>query len=157
MTRIFYHWNIGSVETCAFKLGESLEYLGHFLESPYLFVHASLVGDKSTQNIASTKDILQGQTSSSMNQLKDIDNTCGGFCVFSNLFVKEAGRFRLRFSLFMITSTEAVHMSSITSNVFTVYPLNTYPGALESTFLSRAFSSQGIRITTRKQPHMQIR
>ncbi|KAL0089166.1 hypothetical protein F4703DRAFT_1839716 [Phycomyces blakesleeanus] len=129
----------------------------YFLESPYLFIHVSLVADESnSQETIDYKNILQGQTSSSMYQLKDIDNKYGGFCIFSNLFVKETGSFRLKFSLFWITSTEAVHMCHTTSDIFTVYSLSTYPGSLESTFLSRAFSSQGIRIATRKQSHAQI-
>ncbi|KAL0074159.1 hypothetical protein J3Q64DRAFT_1826527 [Phycomyces blakesleeanus] len=129
----------------------------YFLESPYLFIHVSLVADESnSQETIDYKNILQGQTSSSMYQLKDIDNKYGGFCIFSNLFVKETGSFRLKFSLFWITSTEAVHMCHTTSDIFTVYSVSTYPGSLESTFLSRAFSSQGIRIATRKQSHAQI-
>lgn len=42
------------------------------------------------------------------------------------------------------------------SNDFTVYTSKQYPGAIESTFLSRTFSDQGIKIRVRKENRTNI-
>ncbi|CAG8537854.1 16914_t:CDS:2, partial [Acaulospora colombiana] len=43
------------------------------------------------------------------------------------------------------------------SDVFTVYPPKTFPGMSESTFLSRSFSDQGVRIRIRKEHRIQMK
>jgi hypothetical protein len=126
--------------------------------------------------VNSAQNILSGQTASSMYKLKDINNhgnihtielhnyfflmsyTCidGGFFVFGDLSVKLEGQFRLRFSLFEISQTGSSNLKSIYSDVFTVYSSKAFPGMLESTFLSRSFSDQGVRIRIRKEHRVQM-
>ncbi|CAO0796742.1 unnamed protein product [Mucor circinelloides] len=128
-----------------------------FLQNPYLFMCVSLVNASTHEDIIhSTQNTLSGQTSSSMYKLKDINNHDGGFFVFGDLSVKLEGQFRLKFSMFEISTYGATNLKSIYSNVFQVYPSKTFPGMLESTFLSRSFSDQGVRIRIRKEHRVQM-
>ncbi|KAI8370137.1 velvet factor [Choanephora cucurbitarum] len=99
---------------------------------------------------------LSGQTASSMYRLKDINNQDGGFFVFGDISIRLEGYFRLKLSLFQISTHGAVNLKSIYSNVFQVYSVKTFPGMLESTFLSRSFSDQGVRIRIRKEHRIQL-
>ncbi|KAF3207596.1 hypothetical protein TWF191_000985 [Orbilia oligospora] len=106
---------------------------------------------------SSYNQALAGTLVSSLHRLKDIDNTDGGFFVFGDLSVKVEGQFRLRFSLFEISSSEVHYIKSITSAPFTVYPMKNFPGMSESTFLSRSFGDQGVRLRIRKEPRTLVR
>ncbi|PKK72867.1 velvet factor, partial [Rhizophagus diaphanus] len=99
---------------------------------------------------------LAGTVVSSLHKLKDIDNKDGGFFVFGDISVRVEGRYRLRFSLFEIIRDEVVHIQSVVSDVFTVYSPKAFPGMSESTFLSRSFSDQGVRIRIRKEHRIQM-
>ncbi|KAI7859183.1 velvet factor [Circinella umbellata] len=99
---------------------------------------------------------LSGQTVSSMYKLKDIDNNDRGFFVLGDLSVKVEGQFRLKLTLFKITLNGAVSLKSIFTDVFTVYSAKSFPGVLDSTFLSRSFSDQGARIRIRKEHRNQM-
>lgn len=119
---------------------------------------------------------LSGQSSSSMYKLKDINNhgnndiksrivhvysdiyfiVDGGFFVFGDVSVKLEGQFRLKFSMFEISKLGATNLKSIYSNVFQVFASKSFPGMLESTFLSRSFSDQGVRIRIRKEHRVQM-
>ncbi|RCH89494.1 hypothetical protein CU097_006141 [Rhizopus azygosporus] len=98
-----------------------------------------------------THNALCGQTVSSMFKLNDIDNQYKAFFIFGDLSVKVEGNYRLKLSLFQITETGAICLSSIFTNPFTVYSAKAFPGHLESTFLSKTFSDQGARIKIRKE------
>lgn len=52
---------------------------------------------------------------------------------------------------------EVVHIQSVISDVFTVYSPKAFPGMSESTFLSRSFSDQGVRIRIRKEHRIQMK
>ncbi|CAJ0760261.1 259_t:CDS:2, partial [Entrophospora sp. SA101] len=75
----------------------------------------------------------------------------GGFFVFGDISIRVEGRYRLRFSLFEVIKNEVIHLQSIISDIFTIYSAKAFPGASESTFLSRSFSDQGVRIRIRKE------
>jgi hypothetical protein len=45
---------------------------------------------------------------------------------------------------------------SITSGVFQVYNAKQFPGMLDSTFISRSFSDQGVRIRIRKEHRIKM-
>ncbi|KAI9481626.1 MAG: velvet factor [Benjaminiella poitrasii] len=107
-------------------------------------------------NTTSQTNILSGQTASSMYKLKDINNHDGGFFVFGDLSVKLEGQFKLKFSMFEISKSGVTNLKSIYSDVFQVYSSKTFPGVLESTFLSRSFSDQGVRIRIRKEHRVQM-
>ncbi|KAI9885366.1 MAG: hypothetical protein M1823_002837 [Watsoniomyces obsoletus] len=117
---------------------------------------------------------LAGTLVSSLHRLKDIDNSDGGFFVFGDLSVKIEGEFRLLFSLFEMFKygvysrtmsvypylyptdwtgrSEVVHIKSVMSEPFTVYAPKNFPGMAESTFISRSFGDQGVRLRIRKEP-----
>ncbi len=103
---------------------------------------------------ASAKDPLPshliGTVVSSLHRLKDTDNQDGGFFVFGDLSCKVEGKFRLLFTLYQMQKMECVHITSIVSDIFQVYPTKSFPGLAESTFLTRSFSDQGVRLRLRK-------
>ncbi|KAK4935870.1 hypothetical protein LTR28_010275, partial [Elasticomyces elasticus] len=78
----------------------------------------------------------------------------GGFFVFGDVSVKKIGKHRLRFSLFDMRKAggEVMYLNSITSEPFTVLPPKDWRGMDESTWLSRTFSDQGVRLRLRKEP-----
>ncbi|WEW60784.1 hypothetical protein PRK78_006272 [Emydomyces testavorans] len=47
---------------------------------------------------------------------------------------------------------EVVHIKSILSKPFQVLPPKNFPGMTESTFLSRSFADQGVKLRIRKEP-----
>ncbi|KAG2186315.1 hypothetical protein INT43_002753 [Umbelopsis isabellina] len=71
-----------------------------------------------------------GSVVSSLYHLKDIDNADAGFFVFPDLSVRMEGNYRLKLSLFEIIG---------------------FPGMEESTFLSRSFADQGLKLRIRKE------
>ncbi|KAI8334050.1 velvet factor [Blakeslea trispora] len=124
------------------------------LQNPYVFMSVSLV-DSDRLPIRSSYG-LSGQTCSSMYKLKDMNNQDGGFFVFGDISIRREGYFRLKFSVFELSVEGAIHRQSIYSNVFQVYSAKTFPGLLESTFLSRSFSDQGVRLRIRKEHCIQL-
>ncbi|KAG0327097.1 hypothetical protein BG004_002837 [Podila humilis] len=131
-----------------------------YLQSPYLFMCCNLVhaSDPHGDIVAPAHRALAGTVVSSLNRLKDIDNSDGGFFVFGDISVRVEGHFILRFSLFeLLTKGQVVHIVSTLSNPLTVYSSKTFPGMSESTFLSRSFSDQGVRIRIRKDHHHHIK
>ncbi|KAK7426602.1 hypothetical protein QQZ08_006932 [Neonectria magnoliae] len=80
----------------------------------------------------------------------------GGYFVFGDLSVKREGRFRLRFTLFdrdrdaPSDSPGVYFVSEIVTNPFTVYAPKEFPGMSESTFLTRSFTDQGVKLRLRK-------
>ncbi|KAL4764083.1 protein vosA [Aspergillus foveolatus] len=112
---------------------------------------------------------LTGTLVSSLHRLKDVDNTDGGFFVWGDLSIKVEGDFRLKFSLFEMRKedeeltgnssvrTDVVFLKSIVSERFTVSPPKSFPGMAESTFLSRSFADQGVKLRIRKEPRTLIK
>lgn len=76
--------------------------------------------------------------------------------MFGDLSVKLEGKFRLKFSMFEINDLGATNLKTVYSDPFQVYPSKSFPGMLESTFLSRSFSDQGARIRIRKEHRVQM-
>ncbi|EER23554.1 Spore development regulator ryp2 [Coccidioides posadasii str. Silveira] len=125
----------------------------NYLQSPYYFMCCGLhhpTEDRPAPVPASTA--LAGTLVSSLHRLKDIDNSDGGFFVFGDLSVRVEGEFRLKFNLFEMRKDEVVHIKSILSKPFQVLPPKNFPGMTESTFLSRSFADQGIKLRIRKEP-----
>nr|4N6Q_A Chain A, VosA [Aspergillus nidulans]4N6R_A Chain A, VosA [Aspergillus nidulans] len=125
----------------------------HYLQSPYFFMSCSLY-DAQEDAPASIppSTALTGTLVSSLHRLKDVDNTDGGFFVWGDLSIKVEGDFRLKFSLFEMRKTDVVFLKSIVSERFTVSPPKSFPGMAESTFLSRSFADQGVKLRIRKEP-----
>ena len=96
------------------------------------------------------ENALIGTIVSSLYSLKDTDNQQGGFFVFGDLSVKIEGWFKLEFSLYEIRERECYTLSSVVSKQFQVFQQKYFPGMAESTFLTRSFSDQGVRLRLRK-------
>ncbi|KAF2657934.1 hypothetical protein K491DRAFT_714063 [Lophiostoma macrostomum CBS 122681] len=127
----------------------------HFLQSPYLFMCTSLYKAEKDEawDISGNKS-LAGSLVSSLHRLKDVDNKDGGFFVFGDISCKVQGSFRLHFSLFDLRkdTNEVQYLGCITSDIFRVLLPKDFKGMDESTYLSRAFSDQGVRLRLRKEP-----
>lgn len=125
----------------------------NYLQSPYYFMCCNLC-DSNLDHPTSLAppSTLAGTLVSSLHRLKDVDNTDGGFFVFGDVSVKIEGEYRLRFSLFEMLKNEVVYIKSIISDPFNVYTQKNFPGMSESTFLSRSFGDQGVRLRIRKEP-----
>lgn len=95
---------------------------------------------------------LAGTLVSSLHRLKDTDNSDGAFFIFGDLSIKLEGSFRLQFNLYEMRDKECFHVQSVQSEAFTVHPSKSFPGMSESTFLTRSFSDQGVRLRLRKEP-----
>ncbi|KAF9923461.1 hypothetical protein FBU30_006498 [Linnemannia zychae] len=131
-------------------------YRRDYLQSPYLFMCCNLIhaNEPNGEIVAPAHRALAGTVVSSLNRLKDVDNSDGGFFVFGDISARIEGRFRLRFTLFELVEGQVVHVMSIVSNPVIVHSSKTFPGMCESTFLSRSFSDQGVRIRIRKDHHV---
>jgi hypothetical protein len=128
-----------------------------YLQSPYLFLVCQLVSAESKIPVKlQGKCALTGALCSSLHRLRDSANTEGGFFVFGDLSAKMAGEYRLQFSLFDARLREpdrkCVFLATTYSAQFKVVQHKDFKGLEESTFLSRAFSDQGVRLRLRKEP-----
>ncbi|PYH76013.1 hypothetical protein BO82DRAFT_297266 [Aspergillus uvarum CBS 121591] len=130
----------------------------HYLQSPYYFMCCSLY-DASEDNPVpvAPSTALTGTLVSSLHRLKDVDNSDGGFFVWGDLSVKIEGDFRLKFTLFEMRKDDVTYLKSIITDRFTVYPPKSFPGMGESTFLSRSFADQGVKLRIRKEPRTLIK
>lgn len=143
----------------------------NYLQSPYLILTARLIkaqgkedspsspedsvapGSLSHNNHPEPKENdLVGTVVSSLYSLKDTDNTQGGFFVFGDLSVRKEGTYRLEFILYelKLQDKECWMLTRTTSDPFVVYAHKLFPGIEESTFLTRSFSDQGVRLRLRK-------
>ena len=127
-----------------------------FLQSPYLFMKVSLLKPDVDEQLHGDQSLL-GSLVSSLHRLKDPKGEDGGFFVFGDISIKVQGVFRLRFSLFDLrpqTQNHCAHvqcLGAIDSDVFHVVASKDFKGMEESTYLSRAFSDQGLRLRLRKE------
>lgn len=71
--------------------------------------------------------------------------------------MKVEGTFRLQFNLYQMQQVDCVHIASITSDSFPVLSAKNFTGMAESTFLTRTFSDQGVRLRLRKEPRTLLR
>lgn len=137
------------------KVNADVESSHHFLQSPYLFLVADLwKADKDERWESRGGSNLYGGLCSSLHRLKDVDNKDGGFFIFGDISVKLTGTFRLHFSLYDLQKEHnaAVFLGDIVTQPFKVMAPKDFQGLEESTYLSRAFSDQGVRLRLRKEP-----
>ena len=132
----------------------------NFLQNPYLILTARLISpkddDSSPEETSPSpnpkENALTGTVVSSLYSLKDTDNTQGGFFVFGDLSVRKEGHYRLEFTLYelKLADRECWMLSRVVSDKFQVFSQKEFPGMAESTFLTRSFSDQGVRLRLRK-------
>ncbi|KAJ5322052.1 uncharacterized protein MYU51_002805 [Penicillium brevicompactum] len=141
------------------KVREEGTYLAqHYLQSPYYFLCCSLYDPTEDRPVpVAPSTALAGTLVSSLHRLKDTDNSDGGFFVFGDLSVKLEGEFRLKFTLFEMRKDNVSYLKTIISERFTVSPPKSFPGMMESTFLSRSFADQGVKLRIRKEPRTMMK
>ncbi|BFZ60542.1 hypothetical protein YB2330_001579 [Saitoella coloradoensis] len=141
------------------KVREPYDAASNYLQNPYFFMCADLVPSaaRDPERTTAVNRTLAGTVVSSLHRLKDVDNSDGGFFVFGDLSVKLEGEYRLKFTLFELVKNEVIHLQSCISKPFIVYAAKSFPGMSESTFLSRSFADQGVRIRIRKEHRMQMK
>ncbi|ORZ23478.1 velvet factor-domain-containing protein [Absidia repens] len=123
------------------------------IQYPYFFLYATLVtetGDKDLTFLDNARTTA-GTTVQSLHRLRDRNNEDGAFFIFADVSIRMEGFFRLRFTLFEIIESYATCRCSVLSDAFQVYSPKSFPGMSESTFLTRSFSEQGVRIRIRKE------
>jgi hypothetical protein len=104
------------------------------------------------------KPPLAGNLCSSIHRLKDAAGNEGGFFVFGDISVRATGMWRIMFTVFDLQKDNAGgpgvarRLCTICTSPFTVSLTKDYKGLNESTFLTRAFSDQGVRLRLRKEP-----
>ncbi|KAL1868818.1 hypothetical protein Plec18167_008123 [Paecilomyces lecythidis] len=134
------------------KIRQGNYYLAqNYLQNPHYFMCVSLYdAAEGHPSPIRPSTALAGTLVSSLHRLKDVDNTDGGFFIFGNLFIKLEGEFRIRFTLFEMRNDIVVSLESVISDRFTVCSPKYFPGMAESTFLSRLFADQGVKLRIRK-------
>jgi hypothetical protein len=128
---------------------------GQHLQNPYIFVCTSLWKADKDEPYDDTGDkTLAGTLVSSLHRLKNANNKYGAFFVFGDVSVKVQGTFRLHFTMYAFNPTEnnVQHLCGATSEKFNVLLPKDFKGMDESTYLSRMFSDQGVRLRLRKEP-----
>ncbi|KUJ21770.1 uncharacterized protein LY89DRAFT_664936 [Mollisia scopiformis] len=140
------------------KIPHQIDPHQNFLQSPYFFLSCCLVNDSPNQHSQGTLGTaLAGTLVSSLHRLKDNSNSDGAFFVFGDLSVKVEGQFRLQFNLYQMRDEHCYHIATVTSDSFTVHSAKNFTGMAESTFLTRTFSDQGVRLRLRKEPRTLLR
>lgn len=136
------------------KVSAKKDPMQNFLQNPYLIMSCQLIRatDDEKDSSGPVSNALLGTIVSSLYSLKDTDNSVGGFFVFGDLSVKCEGTYRLEFTLFELKMPDkwCWFLASVRSEPFTVYAQKYFPGMAESTFLTRSFSDQGVRLRLRK-------
>ncbi|KAI0152736.1 hypothetical protein GGR57DRAFT_169956 [Xylariaceae sp. FL1272] len=140
---------------------------GVYKQSPYLMAIAYLEygpGQEQGPDSMPPANLMSGMIVSSLHRLKDPNDQEGAFFVFGDLTIRREGTYRLRFDLlqmeFGVDSDPGswVTITSITSNHFRVYSQKNFPKQQknESTFLTRSFSDQGVRLRVRKDSRLSL-
>ncbi|KAI1118196.1 hypothetical protein F5Y14DRAFT_255725 [Nemania sp. NC0429] len=140
---------------------------GVYKQSPYLIVVAYLEygpGQDHGTDTMPPANLMSGTMVSSLHRLKDPGDQEGAFFVFGDLTVRREGTYCLRFDLlqmeFGVSSDpdSLVTVTSVTSNPFRVYSQKNFPKQQknESTFLTRSFSDQGVRLRVRKDSRLSL-
>jgi hypothetical protein len=122
-----------------------------FLQNLHLTMVVSLY--KADKDEPLPGESLIGTLASSIHKIKDFNNQDAGFFIFGDISVRVLGTYRLHFSLFELRPDEMYiqHLSTITSEKFTVVAPKDFKGMEESTYLSRTVADQGVRLRLRKE------
>ncbi|CAG8586927.1 13203_t:CDS:2 [Dentiscutata erythropus] len=139
---------------CNFFVLHATPYKCGTREEASLVIHPiSQLGFKSQTN---TRNLL-GNLIANGRKLKDHEGRTGIFFVYQDLSIRTDGDFYFEFNLMYIGFQGMVNtglhpmsvLASVESSPFVAYSAKKFPGMIETTSLSRAFSSQGVKIATR--------
>jgi len=144
------------------KVRSDMDPYKHYLVSPYFFMYATLLShdpnnphaEEQSEDRQRQPGAMLGQLCSSLHRLKDVDNQDGGFFIFGDLSVRKLGWHKLRFALYDVSKAaeNAAFIKDVVSEPFQVVAAKDFHGMEESSYLSRAFSDQGVRLRLRKEP-----
>ncbi|KAF2642547.1 hypothetical protein P280DRAFT_358785, partial [Massarina eburnea CBS 473.64] len=99
--------------------------------------------------------LIAGSATSSLHPLKDHKNQKGGYFIFADLSIKRVGLVQLEFCLYQLKplgmSSCVEFLTRVTCRPFRVVAQKDFAGMAESTFLSRSFQEQGVRMRLRKE------
>ncbi|TPX32740.1 hypothetical protein SmJEL517_g04216 [Synchytrium microbalum] len=124
-----------------------------FLEPSSFILYASIgTPEEFRRGSPMQNKYAAGSLAANLMRLKDPDNVEGAFFVFPQLGVKVEGTFQIRFNLFEIDGSMVLPRAQIFSDPFIVYSPRQFPGPFESTFLSRTFADQGVKIRKMLSP-----
>ncbi|KAI1817278.1 hypothetical protein GGS20DRAFT_582608 [Poronia punctata] len=140
---------------------------GVYKQSPYLIVVAYLEygpGQDHAPDAMPPANLMSGTMVSSLHRLKDPGDQEGAFFVFGDLTIRREGTYCLRFDLLQMEfggsadPDSLVTVTSVTSQPFRVYSQKNFPKQHknESTFLTRSFSDQGVRLRVRKDSRLSL-
>jgi velvet factor protein len=102
---------------------------------------------------------LSGSIVSSLHRLRNTENRDVGYFVFADMYPKDPGEYRLLFTLYEMAregSPSFVELATIESASFPVWPIKSFPGLKQSTYLTRAISDQGVRVRLRKDSRQSL-
>ncbi|KAF2830510.1 hypothetical protein CC86DRAFT_267387, partial [Ophiobolus disseminans] len=127
-----------------------------FLANPYFFVVVSLLkADTNEPYNESGEKTLMGSLVSSLHRLKEVNNDDAGFFIFGDISLRVRGEFRLRFTLFESQYESNPPFISclgqVDSDIFKVVSPKDFQGLKESTYISKSFADQGVRLRLRKE------
>lgn len=145
--------DIEDIEHTFFVLHATPYKCGTHEEASLVMHPTSQLGFRSQTN---TRNLL-GNLIANGRKLTDHEGRVGIFFVFQDLSIRTDGDFYFEFSLMYIGCQGMVNtglhpmsvIASVKSEPFVAYSAKKFPGMIETTSLSRAFSSQGVKIATR--------
>ncbi|KAF2674905.1 hypothetical protein BT63DRAFT_366062 [Microthyrium microscopicum] len=100
---------------------------------------------------------MTGLLTSSLHRLKAGEPLQeSGFFVFGDISVCQMGEFKLQYNLFELRGLRSqephvVFLTTLSGGIINITNTKSYPGLESSTFLSRSFSDQGVRLRLRKE------
>ncbi|KAF1950891.1 hypothetical protein CC80DRAFT_352631, partial [Byssothecium circinans] len=125
----------------------------NFMVNPYYICVASLKAEKDSLP-SPPNDLLAGTNCSSVSKLKDTTDEYGAYFTFGDLSIKSIGAYRLAFHLYELhpRTADIQYLTSVDSNTFKIVAAKDFPGMSATTFLTRTFQEQGVKLRARKEP-----
>lgn len=109
--------------------------------------------------------MLEGRLVASANVARDLDGSKACFFVYTDLSVRQEGRFRLAFHLIILgapTSSSSVAdvggriVADAVTEPFTIYSPRHFPGMTESTELAKCLARQGLQVPIRNDVRKRV-
>ncbi|KAI9049125.1 hypothetical protein LZ554_006973 [Drepanopeziza brunnea f. sp. 'monogermtubi'] len=131
-----------------------------FLHSPYLLMICSILPETNQHQDSNTAGAISGQLTSTLQRLKDSkapNASDGAFFVFGDMQTRQAGKFRLQFSLYEMRGENYHYITSVVSDVFESYLPKFFPGLRGASALSHKFIAQGVKLKARREPRTYLK
>ncbi|SJX64446.1 uncharacterized protein SRS1_15088 [Sporisorium reilianum f. sp. reilianum] len=125
-------------------------------EDPFSGTHSDAMLVESNDALYPFMRMLEGRLVASANVARDLDGSRACFFVFTDLSIRQEGRFRLAFKLLALGPPSLAHASAgghvlaeALTQPFTIYSPRRFPGMTESTELAKCLARQGIQVPVR--------